>query len=482
LHPHRRPLRDRHGGRARANFNLVAPLPSAFAEVTDMRTADTSGQLDLFGDRDASGAVSPLIGRQDAGLRRGNIDSANDRSSTPTTPTTPGTRTSATATRTTGTRTIGTGVARSADRNDAVFSYARVLEAWLACRRNKRSTASARAFESRLEENLTELRDAFLNGSYTPGRSICFVITRPKPREVWAAPFRDRVGHHHLYLAVAERFERAFITDSCACIPGRGTLYSARRLEAKVRSITQNWKRPAYYLKCDLANFFVSIDKNKLRDLLAARIHEPELMDLAERILFHDPRVDVDVQSPPERLALVPPHKSLNNQPTHLGLPIGNLSSQFFANVYLDVLDQHVKHRLRARHYVRYVDDFVLLHESPAQLNAWRLEIEALLAERLAVRLNPSKTVLQPIDRGIDFAGHLIKPHRRSIRPRTVRATLQRVAAMPAEDLYEAGNSYFGLMRQASHSHNDRAQLARLLLARGHAVNRQLTKTYRRTS
>jgi len=357
-----------------------------------------------------------------------------------------------------------------------------VLEAWLACRRNKRNTASALAFEARLEQNIAELRDAFTEGTYAPGRSICFVITRPKPREVWAAPFRDRVGHHLLYLAVAERFERAFIVDSCACIPGRGTLYAARRLEAKVRSITRNWKRPAYYLKLDLANFFVSIDKRLLRDLLAEKIHEPKLMDLAERILFHDPRADVELQSPPERLALVPPHKSLMNQPAHLGLPIGNLSSQFFANVYLDVLDQFVKHRLRARHYVRYVDDFVLLHESPQQLNAWRAAIEAFLPERLGVRLNPAKTILQPVERGIDFVGHLIKPWRRSIRPRTVRASIDRIAITPSADLHESANSYFGLFRQASHSHRDRARLARILLRRGWSVDHRLTKIYRRSA
>jgi retron-type reverse transcriptase len=477
LHPHRRLLRDRLGGRARANFNLVAPLSSAPAEFTAMRDEDTSGQLDLFGGRDESCAVSPLIDRQLRDLRQGDVDSANDRSSTPTTPTTPGTRTSTTAIRTTGTRTTRTGVARSADGNDAVFSYARVLDAWIACRRHKRNTASALAFEANLEQNLAELREAFADGTYAPGRSICFVIIRPKPREVWAAPFRDRVAHHHLYLAVAERFERAFIADSCACIPGRGTLYAARRLEAKVRSITRNWKRPAYYLKCDLANFFVSIDKHQLRDLLAARIGEPELMDLAERILFHDPRTDVDVQSPPERLALVPKHKSLLTQPADRGLPIGNLSSQFFANVLLDPLDQHVKHRMRVRHYIRYVDDFILLHESAQQLNAWRSEIEAFLT-RLGVQLNPAKTVLQPIERGIDFVGHLIKPHRRTIRPRTVRAALARVAAMPAEDLYRSANSYFGLLRQASHSHHDRTLLANLVRERGHSVDHRLTKAY----
>ncbi|HBO82067.1 MAG TPA: reverse transcriptase, partial [Cupriavidus sp.] len=136
-----------------------------------------------------------------------------------------------------------------------------MVAAYFDCRRRKRNTHSALVFEQRLERNLRDLHDELMDGSYKPGRSICFVVTRPKPREVWAADFRDRVVHHLLYNQIAPRFHASFIADSCACIPGRGTLYAAERLEAKVRSITQNWVHPAWYLKCDLANFFVSIDK-----------------------------------------------------------------------------------------------------------------------------------------------------------------------------------------------------------------------------
>jgi hypothetical protein len=138
-----------------------------------------------------------------------------------------------------------------------------------------------------------------------------------------------------------------------------------------VRSYTQNWSRPAHYLKCDLANFFVSIDKWVLLEQLQRQVTEPWWMSLAETILMHDPRQDVEVRGKRKQLALVPPHKSLFNAPDGFGLPIGNLSSQFFANILLDDLDQYVKHRLRAPHYVRYVDDFVLLHESPQWLATW---------------------------------------------------------------------------------------------------------------
>jgi len=368
---------------------------------------------------------------------------------------------------------------RSADSSDAEFSFEKLVAAYFDCRRTKRNTASALAFEADLERNLARLHDEIAAGTYRPGPSICFVVTRPKPREVWAADFRDRIVHHLLYNAIGPRFEAAFSADSCACIPGRGTLYAAERLEHKVRSITQNWSRTAWYLKCDLANFFVTIDKWIVRELLAARIPEPWWLSLAELILFHDPRQDVEIRG--GRLFLIPPHKSLFNQPSHLGLPIGNLSSQFFANVHLDALDQHVKHDLRCRHYIRYVDDFLLLHESPQQLNAWLADIKSFLPARLGVSLNPSKTILQPIARGIDFVGQVVKPWRRALRRRTFNDALSRLRTADQADVWTSANSYFGMLRQVSSGHHDRALIANLVRRRGHTINRALTKCYRST-
>lgn len=356
------------------------------------------------------------------------------------------------------------------------------MQAYFDCRRNKRNTRSALQFEQQLERNLMQLYRDLANGTYQPGRSICFVTLRPKPREVWAASFPDRVVHHLLYNRIAGRFHAAFITDSCACIPGRGTHYAAQRLEAKVRSITQNWSRPAHYLKCDLANFFVSIDKHVLREQLAARVTEPWWMWLADLVLMHDPRPAALFHSSREFMARVPAHKSLLNQPKHRGLPIGNLSSQFFANVHLDALDQHVKHQLRGRHYIRYVDDFLLLHESPQWLNAALADIDAFLPRRLGVQLNPKKTILQPIPRGVDFVGQVIRPWVRTTRTRTVNVAASRLAEMPATEVYAAANSYLGLLRQATGNHADRARLANVARRRGHSIAGDLAKIYRRRS
>jgi|TARA_A100001391_G_scaffold205410_1_gene205945 retron-type reverse transcriptase len=441
-------------------FNLVVPLPH---KGTDMRTKETSVTLPA-----RSCAVSPLNNRP------GDVDSTMS-------PAMPGIRTSTTAIRTTTTRVSSFAPVPSADWSaPADFTFGELIDAYFDCRERKRNSASALAFEEKLEDNLRELHDELVNGHYRPGKSVCFIITHPKPREVWAATFRDRVVHHLLHNKISPRFTARFIADSCACIPGRGTAYAATRLESKARSITQNWSRPAHYMKCDLANFFVSIDKRIVRNLLARHIHEPWWLQLADTILFHDPRENYELRGNPALLKLVPPHKRLCNQPSYLGLPIGNLSSQFFANVYLNVLDQFVKHSLKCRHYIRYVDDFVLLHESPQWLNQARHQIETVLQNELNASLNPKKTILQPLDRGVDFVGQVIRPWHRTLRRRTFNLAMDRVRSMDSKNLYESANSYYGLLRQASHSHHDRARFSNQLRRRGHTVKGDLTKTYRK--
>jgi RNA-directed DNA polymerase len=438
-------------------MNLVAPLSY---KDTDMHTADTATQV-----AGRSGAVSSLNARQ------GDVDSANKRLLS---------RTSTTAIRTTTTCLPSGESVPSADSSN--YSFELLLRAYLDCRKHKRNSGSALAFEQNLERNLGALHQELSDGSYSPGKSICFIITRPKAREVWAAEFRDRIVHHLFYNHVSPRFHASFIADSCACIPGRGTMYAGKRLEAKIRSITQNWSQQAFYLKLDLANFFVAIDKNILRGLLEKRITEPFWLALADTILFHDPRDNFEYQGRVDLLDRVPVHKRLTNHPAHLGLPIGNLSSQFFANIYLNELDQFCKHKVGAKHYIRYVDDFILLHESPQWLNESKAKIEQFLEHKLNAKLNPTKTILQPVDRGVDFVGHVIKPWCRTTRRRTVNEALRHVSQIDASELFETANSYFGLLRQASHSHHDRARLANALRDRGHSINGNLTKTYRRAA
>lgn len=367
------------------------------------------------------------------------------------------------------TRTTAIGLGLSANQIECDVTVEELLQAWHDCRKRKSGTASAIKFGAHLARNIMKLHEELHAGTYRPGRSLCFVVLKPKPREVWAADFRDRVVHHLLYNRIAERFVRAFSPDSCACLPGRGTLYGARRLDRKIRRITENWTLPAHYLKCDFANFFVSIDRRILRDQLAAKIHEPWWLWLADTILFHDPRENVEVRSSAEMMARVPPHKSLFNQRHDFGLPIGNLSSQFFANIYLDALDQFVQHEVKPMGYVRYVDDFILLDRDPSRLVNALARIEAFAHERLGLQLNPTKTILQPVDRGVDFVGHIVYPHHTRPRKRLLGNALNALELEkdPAQRRSMA-NSYLGLMRQGK-DFRRRAKLVKACRLLGHS-------------
>lgn len=340
------------------------------------------------------------------------------------------------------------------------LSFEEVAKAYFDCRKNKRKSLYALDFEFELEKNLFELYEALVGGTYKISRSIAFVVEQPKIREIWAATFRDRVVHHVIYNRLSPRFYAGFIRNSFACIPERGSLDGSNALWAGMRSITQNWSRPAYYLGADVRNFFVSIHKPTLFAQLEPKIHEHWLRQLTAQVLFHDPRVDCLAKSKREVFDRVPKYKSLWNTPPDRGLPIGNLTSQFFANVYLDALDQFVKHELRAKYYYRYVDDFVILHESADYLNECFERSGEFLKDRLGLELHPFKKRLGLVDQGVDFVGYYHKPYRRHPRHRTAhraksvvhqwRANSKGFTPEALKKLRDSTNSYLGLMRPTS--------------------------------
>ena len=296
------------------------------------------------------------------------------------------------------------------------FDFVDLLRAYYDCRKNKRRTISALQFELHLESNLLKLYYELKSGKYKIGRSICFVVTTPKYREVWAANFRDRIVHHLIYAAISERFHKRFISDTYSCIPKRGTLAAAKKLAQYTRSITNNYTKKAYYLKADLTNFFVSINKDILFELLKIYVKEDWLLDLLQLVIYNDPKKNVFVKSKHDLFEKLPKHKSLWNTPNTNGLPIGNLTSQFFSNVYLDVLDKYVKTQLRCKFYCRYVDDFIILSTSPKFLCDCLDSISIYIYNKLKLRLSPRKCFINSIIKGIDFVGYEIKPHRILLR------------------------------------------------------------------
>ncbi|MBF0503985.1 MAG: group II intron reverse transcriptase domain-containing protein [Candidatus Omnitrophica bacterium] len=344
------------------------------------------------------------------------------------------------------------------DQTDLTFEE--LATAYFDCRKNKRNSIHARIFEFDLEKNLFDLYEELLSGNYRIGRTVAFVVETPKIREIWASTFRDRVVHHVIYNRLAPRFYPSFIRNSFACIPGRGTLDGSNRLWAGMRSITHNWKEQAYFLQGDVRNFFVSINKDILLGLLTPRIHEQWLLDLTRHVLFHDPRNNCLCKSTKEAFARVPRHKSLWNTPLSCGLPIGNLTSQFFANVYLDTLDQFVKHTLRAKYYYRYVDDFVILDISPGRLNDYFSRISEFCAQKLMLELHPFKKRIAPVEKGIDFIGFVHKPYYRWLRGQTAAKMVSLVHQWEKSPscydhkslvkLRSSLNSYMGLAKWAS--------------------------------
>ena len=358
------------------------------------------------------------------------------------------------------------------------YEFCELWRQYRNCRRNKRNTLNAFAFEIDAEANLIALQRELREHTYQPGRSVCFITEGSKPREVFAADFRDRIVHHLLVSYQGRVFEPIFIHDSFACRRGKGTLAASDRLMEFLRRVTANGRRGVWALKLDVASFFASIHKDTLYRLIAARMRHPELLWLTRVVLFHDPTTDYRYRSGPMpsytrvtrhfhdpaagyryrravAIALregahqgrpgttrypVPAQKSLFGKQNERGLPIGNLTSQFWANVYLNELDQFVKRRLRCRYYVRYVDDSVLLSMDPGELERMRDEITGFLGDHLRLKLRVEDEQPRPVSRGIDFVGWETWWNRRLPRRRTLgnfrtrleafeRAAVRRVTA-----------------------------------------------------
>lgn len=315
-----------------------------------------------------------------------------------------------------------------------VFSFMALWRHYRRCRRHKRRSANALAFELDAEANLLALQRELRARDYPPGRSVCFITEGPKPREVFAADFRDRIVHHLLVTHQERVFEPIFIHDSYACRVGKGTLAASDRLSTFLRQATANGQRPAWGLKLDVASFFPSIHKATLYQIIARQLADPTLLWLTRTVLFHDPTRNYRFRSrdphapgPTSSRYPVPRRKSLFGRDNERGLPIGNLTSQFWANVYLNELDQFVKRELRCRHYMRYVDDLVLLAQDPQTLVEWCAAIETFLSTRLGLALRPEFKTPLPVATGIDFVGWRTWWNRRLPRRRTV-ANLQRYA------------------------------------------------------
>lgn len=303
-----------------------------------------------------------------------------------------------------------------------------LFQAYFDARKNKRNTANAIAFEKNLETNLFELYEEIINYNYQPKPSICFMVNKPVKREIFAADFRDRVIHHFIYNYISPIFEKTFINDSYSCRKNKGTHYGIKRIDHFIRSCSENYSKDCYILKLDIRGYFMSINKNLLFQKVKETLLKYRLkitfdlsliLFLLEKTIYNDPVENCRIKGNKSDWDGLPSSKSLFRVSKQSGLPIGNLTSQLFGNVYMNEFDHFVKRDLDIKYYGRYVDDFVIIHQDKKYLQYLIPKIKEFLKNELLLELHPKKIYLQHFNKGVSYLGAVIKPHRIYISNRT---------------------------------------------------------------
>ncbi|MDN5938757.1 MAG: reverse transcriptase/maturase family protein [Salinisphaera sp.] len=323
-----------------------------------------------------------------------------------------------------------------------IYDFEALHNAYLRARRGKRHRHEVLRFEQDLEGELIQLQNELIWGEYQTGPYRRFYVYEPKKRLAAALPFRDRVVQHSLVAAIEPIWEARFIHHSYACRPGRGMHAGANQAQQWLREVRAQYGR-VYVLKADVSQYFASIDHEVMTGLLRRRMACRPTVALCEAI--------IDTWAP--------------------GLPIGNLTSQLWANVYLHELDGFIKQTLRVRRYGRYMDDFVLIHHDKAQLHAWRREITGWVRAVLRLELN-QKTQIFPVarcrGRALDFLGYRMWPTHRRLRRDSVKRMQRRLRIMQQD--YADGRIVLGDIRKRMASwighakHADTYRLRRKLL------------------
>lgn len=284
-------------------------------------------------------------------------------------------------------------------------SWENLWLAWRKAAKGKRGRAAAAAFEYRLEDNLLALQSELVEKSYQPGGYSSFYIHEPKRRLISAAPFRDRVVHHALCQIIEPLFEKSFIHDSYANRVGKGT----HRALDRAQQYTRQYK---YVLQCDIEQFFPAIDHSVLRQILIRKVDDQDVLWLIDRIL----KSGEDVLSETYQMRYFP-DDDLFAALRPRGLPIGNLTSQFWANCYLNPFDHFVKRELGCPAYLRYVDDFLLFHDDKKTLWQWKkASIRKLKYFRLTI--HEQAVQVRPVTEGFPYLGFIIFPTHRRLKRR----------------------------------------------------------------
>lgn len=278
-------------------------------------------------------------------------------------------------------------------------SIENLFQAWDEFKKGKRKRKDVQVFERNLEDNLFNLHFQLKKKIYQHGKYQTFYVYDPKKRHIHKASVEDRIIHHLLYKYLYNLFNKSFIFDSYSCRLDKGTHKAIKRLEKFTRIVSKNYTKPCWALKLDIKKFFASIDHDILIGLLEKKIKDKDILWLFTQVIH-------SFQTASQ--ALLGEAK---------GIPLGNLTSQIFANIYLNELDQFVKHGLKIKYYLRYADDFLILSCYNKSLSRLTVTLGRFLEKNLNLELHPKKIILRKLEWGIDFLGYVILPH--YILPRT---------------------------------------------------------------
>lgn len=317
--------------------------------------------------------------------------------------------------------------------------------AWDEFKRGKSRKFDVFSFEHNLEQNIFELFRDLSNKTYKHRPYDGFYVYDPKRRHIHKASVRDRVLHHAIFNVLNPIYEPTFIPTSFSCRVGKGTHKGVNVLGSMIRKVSLNYTRPCFALKCDVKKFFDSVDQKILVSILKRKIRDKYFLWLLEEVIgsFSSEQSDLFNQK---------------------GLPIGNLTSQIFANIYMNEFDQFVKNKLKARYYVRYTDDFVILSHDETELEPILAKIEVFLKDHLKLTLHPEKISIRKYRQGVDFLGYVIFPHFKLLRTRTRKRIVRKLkmkilecreGKITEEQLNQSVQSFLGVL---SHANSNKLQ------------------------
>ena len=342
----------------------------------------------------------------------------------------------------------------------AMFPIEELFKSYYDARRNKRKTTSQLRFELNLEDNIVGLYHELCSRRYVVGTSICFIINDSVQREVFAADFRDRVVHHFLYNRLSPFFEKKFIHDSYSCRKGKGTLFGIKRLQHHMRSCSRNGQEKCYVLKLDLKGYFMNVDRMRLYDMIEASLptdfsQRDFVLWLTKEVVMNEPIINCRMKGNYSDWDGLPQEKSLFYAAEEKGMPIGNLTSQFFSNIYLNQFDHWMKRSMKCSHYGRYVDDFYIVHKSKEYLLSLLPQITVFLKSKLGVTVHPEKIYLQECSKGVRFLGAVVTPNSvfpaKRITSKMKNTFVQIESGVFGPPLIRSRlNSYFGLLSHMS--------------------------------